>query len=101
MTTIKISIYANELARAEKRLATLTRINAPAQIITSAQGFVDDLKSDNYKVGHMDEFGPIEYSQAETKVGRMGKQYVQFATETGPVNYYPFGRFGPFLARAR
>jgi hypothetical protein len=92
------SIHANELMNAERRLATLVKINAFASIIKGAETRIEDLKSGAFKVAHLDEFGELEYSKVEKKAGRGGKVYYQYTTEKGLINYFPYARFGPFVA---
>jgi len=93
------SIHANELMNAERRLATLVKINAFASIIKGAETRIEDLKSGDFTVAHLDEFGELEYSAVEKKVGRGGKVYYQYTTEQGIINYFPYARFGPFVSK--
>jgi Holliday junction resolvase len=39
------------------------------------------------------------YTSVEVKRGRGGQLYVQFTTSEGLINYFPNGKYGPFIAR--
>jgi hypothetical protein len=98
ITSIRQSIIRNSLISARSRLIKLEAMNASKPLIEGTLHLIAALERGELQVAHIEDYGSLEYSAVEVKIGRMGKQYISFTTEQGIINYFPSGKFGAFVS---
>lgn len=101
MTTIGQYVQRRELDHLRARLAKLEQMEMTRGIISLQRAAVEKAERDGVSVGGDQSLLGLEFSGVEICRGRLGRQYVRFTTESGPVHFYPAARYGRFISRGQ
>ena len=105
MATVAEHLAENLTHNLLKRLKGLKEIKAPDIMISQLEQNLevlqhnDALTAVSLLVACKDlEILSAEFISSEARTGKGGKSYGAYETSVGQVNYFPFGKFGRFIA---
>ena len=90
-------IIGMEIKNSEDRLNKLKEVGGVPTILEALAKNIEELKKGRIKISDKKELGSQEYIDHKVLKGSGGKIFIQF---NGYINYFPQGKFGPFLTKA-
>lgn len=94
---IKEWICKNEAMIQAERLAKLTEAEAPEIIIDSIKQEIARLEAGILKISGNADLLAVEFESVTQKKGRGGKPYLHI---NGKINYFPYAKYGRYIANA-
>ena len=96
---IRDKIIEVMLKNVTERCEKIIEIGGPAIIIENLKKEIENLKNGILKVKDKENLLDNEFVDIEWKKGRGGVPYATF--NNGSINYFPCGRYGAFIAKAK